>query len=503
MPAFIPDAGMLGTVFIHAVANLQSTFATNVTLTITAPRSVEFEQAYQACVHRSTESGGHNPAVFDGQSDISTSRRVESEKRRQRAPETSTITLDLDSLQYGQSRDLFLKYHRRPLDLRVPVLQCRLSGRPVNGSLLEMLEQKSLEMFTAATPALAYHRFRGELCSLLYSMFPLNSLEEHQVTSEMALEDCRAAAEALASRMQKESRTEAQIQTLWDDLVGPDPSGQIRLALSSTAYFERWGKHYLLSILNAHQKQICNSFKDNGPLQYGRNSPLFVKCRDDLDRAFDNLPPPVPSRPLRARAQQVRKSAKVDMRRYHRRDNPCFAAESTVVLASGLRIPVKNLRPGMMVNTIAGESRVAAVVATDVDGMQMCTEGDLVVTPWHPILVRGAWCFPADVLNRVKQYTGTVYSIMLERSAERDMHTVEVSGIWAATLGHGVVEAESDARAHAFFGDYDAVEGSLAQLPSDESGHLRCRGIGRSRSTGLASCFLPQEQAQVTAMARL
>ena len=135
--------------------------------------------------------------------------------------------------------------------------------------------------------------------------------------------------------------------------------------------------------------------------------------------------------------------------------------------------------------------------------MQMCTEGDLVVTPWHPILVRGAWCFPADVLNRVKQYTGTVYSIMLERSAERDMHTVEVSGIWAATLGHGVVEAESDARAHAFFGDYDAVEESLAQLPSDESGHLRCRGIGRSRSTGLASCFLPQEQAQVTAMARL
>jgi len=38
--------------------------------------------------------------------------------------------------------------------------------------------------------------------------------------------------------------------------------------------------------------QVCNSFKDPGPLMYGKESPLFIKCRDRLDEAFDALPAP-------------------------------------------------------------------------------------------------------------------------------------------------------------------------------------------------------------------
>lgn len=42
--SFIPDAGMIGTVFVHAVANLQSTFATNASIQLTYPDHVELQQ---------------------------------------------------------------------------------------------------------------------------------------------------------------------------------------------------------------------------------------------------------------------------------------------------------------------------------------------------------------------------------------------------------------------------------------------------------------------------
>jgi hypothetical protein len=82
---------------------------------------------------------------------------------------------------------------------------------------------------------------------------------------------------------------------LMQDLVGPEPFGQVSLALSRVEYLTRWGQHYLPSLHGAHTRQACNSFKDPGPLQYGTDSPLFIRCRDALSSAFDDLPAPEPS----------------------------------------------------------------------------------------------------------------------------------------------------------------------------------------------------------------
>ena len=46
--AFIPDAGMIGTVFVHALANLQSTFATDAVLTISSQVPLQEAMAVQS-----------------------------------------------------------------------------------------------------------------------------------------------------------------------------------------------------------------------------------------------------------------------------------------------------------------------------------------------------------------------------------------------------------------------------------------------------------------------
>jgi hypothetical protein len=83
--AFIPDAGMIGTVFVHAVANLQSTFATRAVLKLTYTKPLELQETTGPSVVQQA------PEFADKSEDSV----VES-------------TLMLGNLQYGQSRDIFL-----------------------------------------------------------------------------------------------------------------------------------------------------------------------------------------------------------------------------------------------------------------------------------------------------------------------------------------------------------------------------------------------------------
>ena len=48
-----------------------------------------------------------------------------------------------------------------------------------------------------------------------------------------------------------------------------DLEGQVTEALSRTDWFNKWGRHYLLSLVNAHHLQQCNNFKDPGVQHYG------------------------------------------------------------------------------------------------------------------------------------------------------------------------------------------------------------------------------------------
>jgi hypothetical protein len=68
---------------------------------------------------------------------------------------------------------------------------------------------------------------------------------------------------------------------------------QVNIASSNLEYFNKWGKHYLLSFIRALQLQIKNNFKDPGVAHFGGD--LFKNFVERADTIFDNLPPPTPS----------------------------------------------------------------------------------------------------------------------------------------------------------------------------------------------------------------
>lgn len=489
--AFIPDAGMIGTVFVHAVANLQSTFANDAVLLVTSPKHIELEET--------------------------TGDSVDQQQPVQLGPHRNydrVLAIPLGNIQYGQSRDIYLRNSNVPHLTKILSLM-EEDEEPVVTAVLEYSHMDGKSQRVTATrrindtnaPSLspaetAYHISRSVLIELLSHVAPIRKRDGEHVPVRGPKNLAVAARQLLKDKSptllpaaRASVRRDPRCQSLLEDIRGDAAddgsssgvSGQILLALEPE-YFSRWGIHYLLSLTNAHAKQICNSFKDPGPLMYGTESPLFIRCRDRLDAAFDTLPPPKPSNTPTRRGPLM-------MRMYNNSDAPCFAGCSTVVVASGERreakvVKVGTLRPGMDVSTPRGPKTIVSVLRTRVKRQMMCRVGEqLIVTPWHPVAIDGkGWAFPANIPHRPVRYTGSIYSLLLEEDSDVDAHAVRVGDMWGVTLGHGLT-ATDDVRAHAFLGDYQAVVKSLASLRKDSNGVVSCGGIIRDKRTGLMRAF--------------
>ncbi|RYP21568.1 hypothetical protein DL765_002204 [Monosporascus sp. GIB2] len=450
--AFIPDAGMIGTVFIHAVAHLQSTHATKCTLELTTPKSVRFRTAVGKTVHDEVGTIG----------------------------ECNKLTINLGNLQYGQSRDIYLE-------------NVNDEGQRVT------FDSSKMEMPDLLIPSelpdadIAYHKSRSMICDFLASCFELNTNGEYGTPKNVDLKQFVAALQKLVAEIPAQHFGDRRNQSLMQDLVGESPAGQVSLALSRKEYFDRWGRHYFLSLWSAHAKQLCNSFKDPGPLMYNDDSPLFARCRDALDRTFDDLPPPKPTyvpRPRPNHVQEASVSAPVSMRSYRSPIVPCFSASSSVLLSGGQEVPVCKLCEGASVQTPAGDRRVVAILRTPVRRALMCRVGELLVTPWHPIVNEdGRWVFPADVAAESVRYSGAVYSVLLQKDGNTASHAVKVGGVWGVTLGHSLVTGSDDVRAHPFFGDYAKVLKSLESLGPGRNGVRTCGGVQREVIGGMICGF--------------
>ncbi|KAL2759949.1 hypothetical protein ACRALDRAFT_2038702 [Sodiomyces alcalophilus JCM 7366] len=244
-----------------------------------------------------------------------------------------------------------------------------------------------------------------------------------------------------------------------------------------------------------------------------QDATVTTQPRPSQDRILIKVEPlKGPDAPVLPRRRLPR--VRCDMRPFSGSSNPCFAGSAPVMLASGRYVPVRWLRRGAVVLTPRGPRRVAAVLVTPVRREPMCRVHGLVITPWHPVsppaLGRGAsnirnnnnsskistltrtpqlgWAFPAQVAASGVRYTGCIYSVLLEQDRDPAAHAMLVGGVWAVTLGHGIV-AGRDVRAHQFFGHYGAVVEELRRLGVRRGGVVVGHGTRRDPRTGLACGF--------------
>jgi hypothetical protein len=508
---------------VHAVANLQSTFATRAKLKLSFPPQMLLWETTGDYV------GRHSPELH--------------------APNSSgliDLTIDLGNVQYGHCRDIYLECRRYNAPLR-DWLSVEVDYVPHTTWVLSSVSWDADDLTKFLSPEeVAYTIFRSRIVSFLSNLFPINKEGEHEYPipkvvaipiehSQHGKDRDSTAQNWLVAQQRKLSqliegfpvaqyRNDANLSLL-GDLVGDDGQGQVTLALSNLKYFRRWGVHFLPSLAGAHARQICNSFKDPGPLQYGINSPLFIACRDKLDTMFDKLPAQQPSnvRALSSLGSYTPTSssgwsAPSSMARYNQASAPCFAAHMRIELADGSKIPLSDLRAGMQVRTLAGGKKVLFVLVTRVRNQELCIVDGLQVTPWHPISIDNGktWVFPADTTTKMERFTGDVISVFLDKQLGQDpnsdAHAMCIEGVWGVSLGHGVTSVfigtekgvsdasdASDVRAHDFFGNWWRVGvalRNLAQLGGGDhslgkKGVLLTKGVVRETAGGLVSGFQP------------
>lgn len=481
---------------MHAVANMQSTYANNAYLRLSYPTSLTIEQTQGATV------GLHKPVIIGQQQEL---------------------TVAIGNIQYGQSRDVYLsykkcadagshavllvnlEYNHMTADVHRVKSHCNLANAPSSqAEANEATSSISDYLSLSLTPAeAAFHISRSMLCSYLLSLSPCDAVDEHQKTPFMVSMGSGAPWADLIKKLPAAAPEHASDPAC--AALMADVNGQVRLALSTAEYYNRWGKHYLPSLQGAHAVQQCNSFKDPGPLTYATASPLFIACRNALDAAFDTLPPPKPSKKVmlppyapaaRARgfghvAPTFTPSKPINMSSYRNSSGPCFASFCRVTLADGRRIRVNQLRRDMRVQTPRGPRTVAAVIKTPVSGISMVAIGRLLITAWHPVSHNGAkWEFPirdpAAKKSAAVRYTGSIYSVLLQHHEDADSHAINVEGVWVVTLGHGLTgknggqNVNDDVRVHRFLGDYSAVCKSLSSLDLRKDGLVVNGGSARS-----------------------
>ncbi|KAI1329511.1 hint-domain-containing protein [Xylariaceae sp. FL0255] len=491
--SFIPDAGDIGNVFIHAVAHLQSTFATKCVLNVQAPEDMLIKSLL--------------PDTIDKQS------------------HGRSLAFDLTNLQYGQSRDICLAFVDEAG--QHTAFTAGEKTKPVQTSLrfskmlkpeYNVVNKHYLHQLAGLPPSvIAYHQSRWMICNFLASFYKLSTNSEYKHDDVMNVEQRQQELQSLLDTIPAAKFPEDKLNiSLMEDI-----KGQIKQAVSKQEYWERWGRHYFVSLWDAHAKQLCNTFRDPGPQMYNANSKLFQDCKAALDNAFDELPAPQPSNSVphdivvmlapgsvpqwaggsSSLAAQPFSGREVKMSSFNSRSSTCFAAYSQVQLADGSTVPICKLQAGASVQTLTGPRDVRAVLMTIVKNFTMMRKGNLTVTPWHPIRIdapvsrkcrkvpnpaKSEWIFPAYIRTIRKNYTGPIYSILLEPADNPDSHTILIGDIWATTLGHGLVTGFGhDIRAHPFWGNYDAVYAAMLNLRhGKQDGVYLTNGTKRDEKTG-------------------
>lgn len=255
--------------------------------------------------------------------------------------------------------------------------------------------------------------------------------------------------------------TNSNLDDILMDIYDTNPNnGQIAKSFERVDWFNKWGKHYLLSFIRAHTLFMCNNFKDHSVQNYGGE--LFKEIQKFAEDEFCKIPPPTPSAHNNHYGGSVNTPA--NMSSYMNASGGCFAGVGSVEMANGSFKLVKNIRKGDVVKSRDGPATVQCVVKTKVEEGKLdmvSLNDDLFITPFHPVCIDGVWDFPLNFKNTFTFETNFVYDFILDKG-----HTVLINSIECVTLGHSFTQ---DKVKHHYFGSNKVIQ-DLSEHPDYTSG---------------------------------
>jgi len=281
---------------------------------------------------------------------------------------------------------------------------------------------------------------------------------------------------------EENSPNENNIKLLDDILIDcsdttDDNNGQIYKALLEK-YYQRWGQHYIRSVLSAYTNRFCLNFKDHGIQNF--KTERFDKIQKAIENIFINLPPPVPTGSKFEGGYgnggvNATRSSQAFSSTFYNPSGVCFLQNSTVCVEGGNYIMVQNVKQGMKLQTMGKLSTVICVLKTKITkGSPICRlihDPLLGITPYHPIFYGDSennWVFPIEsdkFFEDIMLEDSYVYNYVLDSN-----HVVDLDdNIYAVTLNHGMT---GNVIEHEYFGT-DKIIKDLKKHPGWMNGYIR------------------------------
>jgi len=439
--AFIPDSGLVGTVFVNLTSNLLTTMASNLTVSLepsSDAKIIEVLGGYPGSMESWGWQGSLGALTFE---------------------QPRGLVVRMECLK--GTEDIYLtataEYQIRGSSSNTVKVEASISGveeNPSDDVFAEKFRLKTAQTILAAVADIT--SASGDV--------DLDKLPKAQEMVASLLEEITAS--GVPERLPRVA-----------DLV-KDISGQITEAFSKDKWYKKWGRHFLPSLGRAHLFQQCNNFKDPGVQHYGGKP--FEVVRDKADEIFISLPAPKPSRRAPAR------SAPVNMANsYYSRGNPCFDGGNRAEMADGSFKLVRDCVKGNEVRTCEGFSTIRCVIKTLVaPETELCElPSGLLLTPWHPVRVKNEWVFPSSLAAITTRKCQAVYSFILDAH-----HSMFIESTEAVTLGHNF--KDNAVIRHPYFGSQAIIQ-DLQNYQEWEAGLIVFENdcMQRNEETGLLYKF--------------
>lgn len=433
MSYYISDASMMGTVFINTLSYILNTAGTNSVLTIESevPINPSIKQSYN-CQY-----------------------------------ETNKVVFNIGSFGYGLNRNIIIPIENDN-DV-IPQFKATLSYRPTNSTTMNMIQ--TTEFSEVDRTQINSHFVRINFTTIL----------THVLKS---LHDSAKAKELLMSGLESVK----QLNSEEPYIKGIESDYYEAIKATDEKYIDKWGKHYIMGLLNAHSKERCTNFKDEGVKFYV--SPAYEQFQKNAETVFNDMDiekltfvdEPVYTSPTytsgsgtrnvvipqRYKSSVKRKTLAGYQRNYYNASNGCFAPQCMVTMGDGTKKRVDQIQPGDFVKSANTSARVRCVVRFECDAgkADMCNiaHTDLIISPYHPVFYAGNWKFPYKFgATKVYDYK-YVYDFVLEGGS-----TVFISDIVTCTFGHGL--KCNDVVKHNYFGT-ERVLDDLSKLKGWSEGYI-------------------------------
>ena len=399
---FISDPGMVGTTFVNTTSNMLTTIIPSLKVQVELPENMKFkfDGLHELHDHIFTDWGGE---------------------------------FNIGSLRYGQTKDILFEIEPRDgnnvINFTVKSDHCGLN------KTIEF----NTENLASTRIYLDKDMARLQCCNTIKKILTSATVDPvHAIQIQSYLED---------SLREIGDRTLTISKFISDLLLD---CNQIIEATQTVKAFNKWGKHYLPSLFNAHLMQECNNFKDPGLQHYG--GVAFGNIRDDGDDIFNQLPPPKPSQNYNSGFRGGSRVPVASMRSFNDASSGCFAPGCKVKMMDGSHKPIELLKKGdciqsngkshlvdCLVETVSKNGKFNIVVFSD----------GLKITQYHPIKINNTWTFPCSIKKGEIVDCPKVYNLVL-----RSGHTIEIDGIECVTLGHGFTDPIVQ---HDYFGSKNVI----------------------------------------------